>query len=44
MPEPTRPRTPCPVERVETLTVGAGQAGLAMSGHLRRHGLRHPFW
>ncbi len=29
------------VERVNTLVVGAGQAGLAMSEHLGRHGLPH---
>jgi len=30
-----------PVERVETLIVGGGQAGLAMSEHLRRRGREH---
>jgi putative flavoprotein involved in K+ transport len=30
-----------PVEKVETLVVGAGQAGLAMSEHLSRCGIRH---
>jgi putative flavoprotein involved in K+ transport len=29
------------VENVETLVVGAGQAGIAMSEHLGRHGLPH---
>ncbi|TNC47315.1 FAD-dependent oxidoreductase [Rubellimicrobium rubrum] len=29
------------VETVETLIIGAGQAGLAMSAHLRRHGRPH---
>ena len=29
------------VEVVDTLIVGGGQAGLAMSGHLSRHGLSH---
>ena len=30
-----------PLEKVETLVVGAGQAGLAMSEHLSAHGLPH---
>lgn len=29
------------VEKVDTLVVGAGQAGLAMSGHLSRRGVQH---
>lgn len=29
------------VERTEVLVVGAGQAGIAMSEHLRRHGIDH---
>src|SRR5580700_10011253 len=29
------------VERVETLIIGGGQAGLAMSAHLRKHGAPH---
>ena len=29
------------VEKVDTLVVGAGQAGLAMSEHLRALGLGH---
>jgi putative flavoprotein involved in K+ transport len=29
------------VEKVDTLVVGAGQAGLAMSGHLSRSGVQH---
>ena len=29
------------VEKVGTLVIGGGQAGLAMSGHLRRHGVPH---
>jgi putative flavoprotein involved in K+ transport len=30
-----------PAERVETLVIGGGQAGLAMSHHLKRRGLAH---
>jgi putative flavoprotein involved in K+ transport len=30
-----------PAERVETLVIGGGQAGLAMSHHLKRRGLSH---
>ena len=30
-----------PVERFDTVVVGAGQAGLAMSEHLRAHGVAH---
>ena len=30
-----------PAERVETLVIGGGQAGLAMSHHLKRRGLPH---
>ncbi len=30
-----------PVEQVETLIIGGGQAGLAMSAHLRKRGLPH---
>ena len=30
-----------PVEKVETLVVGGGQAGLAMSEHLSKRGLPH---
>jgi putative flavoprotein involved in K+ transport len=30
-----------PAERIETLVVGGGQAGLAMSHHLKRRGLAH---
>jgi putative flavoprotein involved in K+ transport len=30
-----------PAERVETLVIGCGQAGLAMSHHLKRRGLSH---
>jgi putative flavoprotein involved in K+ transport len=30
-----------PVERVETLVIGGGQAGLAMSEHLSKHGVPH---
>jgi len=30
-----------PTERVETLVIGGGQAGLAISHHLGRHGLPH---
>ncbi|MDT8854223.1 NAD(P)/FAD-dependent oxidoreductase [Paracoccaceae bacterium Fryx2] len=30
-----------PVEKVETLIIGGGQAGLAMSGHLGRQGVPH---
>jgi putative flavoprotein involved in K+ transport len=30
-----------PVEQVETLIIGGGQAGLAMSAHLRKRGLSH---
>ena len=30
-----------PIEKVETLIVGGGQAGLAMSAHLGRHGRPH---
>ncbi|EYD72874.1 monooxygenase, putative [Rubellimicrobium mesophilum DSM 19309] len=30
-----------PIETVETLVVGGGQAGLALSAHLSRHGLPH---
>ena len=30
-----------PNEKVETLVIGGGQAGLAMSAHLRNHGLPH---
>jgi putative flavoprotein involved in K+ transport len=30
-----------PAERVGTLVIGGGQAGLAMSHHLKRHGLPH---
>ena len=32
---------PMPVENIEVLVVGAGQAGLAMSGHLTRSGVPH---
>ena len=30
-----------PVEKVDTLVVGAGQAGVAMSEHLTRNGVPH---
>jgi len=30
-----------PVEKIETLVIGGGQAGLAMSGHLSKQGLPH---
>jgi putative flavoprotein involved in K+ transport len=30
-----------PVQRIETVVIGAGQAGLAMSWHLRQHGVEH---
>jgi putative flavoprotein involved in K+ transport len=30
-----------PIERVDTLVIGGGQAGLAMSHHLKRRGLAH---
>jgi len=29
------------VEKIETLIIGSGQAGLAVSGHLRRRGMEH---
>ncbi len=32
---------PMSVERIEALVVGAGQAGIAMSEHLSRHGVPH---
>ena len=30
-----------PIERIETVVIGAGQAGLAMSHHLRQRGVEH---
>src|SRR5436190_19900853 len=33
--------SPMSVDKINTLVVGAGQAGLAMSEHLRAHGLPH---
>ncbi|GAB4360786.1 MAG: NAD(P)/FAD-dependent oxidoreductase [Kiloniellaceae bacterium] len=30
-----------PVEKIDTLVVGAGQAGVAMSAHLKKHGIPH---
>jgi putative flavoprotein involved in K+ transport len=34
-------RTPTPVDRLDVLVVGAGQAGLALAWHLQRLGLRY---
>src|ERR1700742_437800 len=43
VPRPSRPRraSAMPAERVGTLVIGGGQAGLAMSHHLKRRGLDH---
>jgi putative flavoprotein involved in K+ transport len=38
---PSKQDSPVPVEKVETLIVGGGQAGLAMSEQLRARGLSH---
>src|SRR5919107_6160893 len=40
-PEPDRGSARMPVEKVETLIVGGGQAGLAISAHLSRRGRPH---